>query len=570
MGTALDSVKRLFANEKGNLTVTITLLVVVTGAIGFFMAVSDRVDQEIRVLGGTQATAYLKSDVQESIKRTLVQGNHDGCTVGDGIRDMYRDFLRPNKDSIYKLEVRKPSAMSYGAWLPTVRDRINCFFHPSRYAGTTEFNFFKIEMKRSSNPNLLNLSNYLQVEVLIQTVTSGRSSNLRWILRYQVDVLTTASYGAIFNSSGTDPLFELDSGAKLSIEGRTLIDQDDRSKAFALSRLSDFENVSFSQKVFLASPSIVTDAAALDFLEKRSLRDFFKEGIIFDGIQNPAQLVPWKVTTGQFRDLFNYDLIATGRYPLPKLASNESAIATASGGITHLYGNDKENDPIPGGIEAINKNTAGIYNLMFGDKKNLFKSCSSVDVSTGVYNVLVFNNTAEDFTIDFTGNTTLSEPPVFCGLIAARNLIIKLNDSALGAEAYTHHFVGKLLLSGKIILQNKGKLVFTDILNLDQDTISPYEVIDDHTSVQVQFLNQKFYSAQNFALPFFNDPTIYADTNFVSGINRFWVPRDTKELFVRDCSGKKCRQSPIGSPASPEEILTRHASALTYEVTNVE
>ncbi len=580
MGTARASAKNIFLNERGNLTVTIFLIVMITGAVGYFMTLSDHVDDEIRVLGGTQATSFLKSDVQETLKRTLRDGNSGDCVLGNSIRDMFRNMQLPSSQSIFNREVKRPNTSpstkeAYVAYLASVNDQYSCFFHPARYGAGVEFNYFKIEMKRSANPNMVNLSNYITAEVLIRMKAAGRSFSAKYLLRFQVDVHTMASYGVIFSTgSSTTPVFSVaNPDTQVTFDSKVLLDQTDRSKPVMLSRLTEFNQVKYTQKVNLAASNIVTDSNDMSKLQEVNLREIFKEGVVFDAFPDRNQVVPWALSNGQYNDLFNYDLLAVGRYPLPRLLSNESAMSTSSGGITHLYSKDKEKNDIPGGIESVNKNTKSIYELMTGDQKNLYKSCSSVDVTTGVYNLIIFNNLNEDFTIDFSQNSTLSTPPVFCGLIAARNLTIILNGSAAVAEAHTHHLVGKLLISGQIRFQSSGKFVFTDILDLDQDTVSPYEIMDDHTSVQIQYFNQRYYSAQNFTLPFFKDPSIYTPSGtdyYTTHANRFWVPRDTKELFTRPCNGKMCRYTPIGSPDTPEKILQLHSAALLYEVRIVE
>ena len=584
METVRDSVKKILGNENGNLMMVITLIVMITGAIGYFMAVSDRVDTEIRVLGGTQATAYLKSDIQESLRRAMKTGNHDTCTIADSMKTMYQDFLRSDADSIFSLDLRKPDNVGYAAWIgdPNTLGKLSCFFHPNRYNGNTEFHLFKITMKRSSTPNLVNLSNYIQAEILIQAVTAGRSTNLKYLMRFRVDALTMANYGMIFGlDNPAQPLYDVAADARLTIDAKTLIEQPDRNREVALSNISNYTNVFFNQKVWLTSPNIGTDAAAVNFLRSKNLRDYFREGIVFDAFDDRSQIVPWRVSTGQYNDLFDYDLIMNSRYPLPKLSGSQiSAIATSSGTITHEYGNDKDNNPIPDGINNHNQNTAGIFELMYPEapptpnmnKNKLWKSCTSVDTSTGVYNMLVFNNKNMDFTVDFSQSKTTVDPPVFCGMIAAKNLTIILNGEDEASETYSHFIIGKFLITGQIKVVNRGKISLVDILDLDQDT-TPYTVIDDFTNLQVQYFNQKYYSGQNFTLPFFRTNSIYSLTDYTAGADRFWVPRDTRNLFTASCgigSTYKCRINPIGSPTDSTSILTAHASNLLYEVTNVE
>ncbi len=599
MEVAQPSVNKILGNDRGNISATLTLIVMITGAIGYFMLVTDQVDSEIRTLSSTQATSYLKSDVMETTKKLLRSGSAGpngglpsgpgNCNgkYGDDIRDLFQNFTLSDGQSEFT-ETIQNAGQVYPDFYAANSDKLNCFFHPQRYGGVN-FDLFKITIKRSAGVNLINLSNYLIAEVMIQTVLFGKRHTEKYTLRYRIDALSMSHFGLIFNSSGADNLYDLDDGAFVQINAPVLVDQATRSTPFSLSRLTNFgkpfdgksnptKSLTYNESVYLASPTVAQDAASLNFLSTSDLRVYFKDGVIFDVFTNPAQVVPWKIATGQYNELFNYDVIGSGRFPLPRLDSGESAHATSAAGVTNVYGRDKENNPIPDGIDAHNKNTAGIYSLMMGDKSKLYSSCSSVDVSSGVYSLIIFNNLNEDFTIDFSGNTTSSAPPVFCGLIAAKNLTIILNNTEVTSASASdtvslvnHHFVGKMLLSGKLIVRNKGKLIFTDILELDQDTVSPYEVIDDFTNVQVQYYNQKYYSSQNFTLPFFSDPSIYSEGDYTGGPNRFWVPRDTKNLFNKDCGAPyKCRISPLGSPANSDDILAAHRTKLLYEVFSVE
>jgi hypothetical protein len=582
---AQDSVKTILKNEKGNISATITLIILITGTIGYFMLVTDQVDSEIRTLSSTQATSYLKSDVLESIRRLLRDGGNTGCdntnakvqVNGKSLQETFQNLQLLDSQSQFDLTIQRSGGQSYKDFFSANKDIFNCFFHPTRYGANVEFEFFKISIKRYASPNMINLSNYLVADVTIMPIYFGKRHVEKYQLRYRVDAYSMSHFGLIFNSSGSDDVYSIDTGSYAQINAPVLVDQTNRTDSFMLSRLSDFKNIIYNETVYLAAPTVAQDPTSIDFLQKGNLRDFFKDGVLFDVFRlGNAQAVPWKQSTGQYKDLFNYDVTASGRFPLPKLSSNESVHYTSSAGITHLYSNDKENNPIPGGIESHNKGTEEIYSLLLGDKKYVYKSCASADVSSGVYNMIVFNNLSEDFTVDFRSNTSISTPPVFCGLIAARNLTVLLNDVPVDttdadlSKLIQNHIIGKILLSGKLIIKNKGQLVFTDILELDQDTITPYEVIDDFTNVQVQYFNQKYYSSQNFTLPFFNTPAIYAETDYIAGANRFWVPRDTKEFFTKDCAGKKCRTSPIGSPDPAELILTMHGKDLLYEVFNVE
>jgi hypothetical protein len=91
--------------------------------------------------------------------------------------------------------------------------------------------------------------------------------------------------------------------------------------------------------------------------------------------------------------------------------------------------------------------------------------------------------------------------------------------------------------------------------------------------------NQKFYSAQNFMLPFFRKNIVYTtvpndkiqDESFP---DRFYVPRSTRSLF-NDTSSTTCGQSGVcrvaNIPSPPlDKLLINHWRNLVFEVYDVE
>lgn len=562
MEAARVTVKKILGNDSGNMLVIIPILVLMTVSLAYFTSVTDMVDQEIISLSSTQNSIYIKPDLQETIKRSL-KGENEECPAGiqNVLKEKFLDFTVATSAATFtykptNIDIKKdPSA--------------TCFFHPNRYGHAATFETVHINLYRNGEPNLINLSSSIAGDIRIGINWQGKKSVLKFIIRYRVEVLTLDHFGMIFNSPrNTDLIIQEAPSSQLTFNTTVLVDMQDRdrSASFDLSHLlplKRFDSVYFNEDVYLATPSLSSSEKILTFMQEHKVSDIMKTGMQFKALTSENLTAPYQATTGQYRDLLNYDVTAVGRYPLPKLASNEAVIGTEATGITHQYSRNKYNEAIPGTIENHNRNTASIYELMNGSKKRLNDSCNSVDLSSGVYNLLVFNNLSEDFTIDFSENTDIDDPPVFCGLIAAKNLTVILNGAASG-DVKENHFIGKIILNGTLTIKNAGEFIVNDIVTLTADSV-PYAKVEDVTNITLQYMNQKYYSTQNFSLPFMKNNIYTGATNFLTGPDQYWVPRDVKEFFTKDCFGKKCRTSPITSPASILDILNRNKGNLLYE-----
>jgi hypothetical protein len=141
---------------------------------------------------------------------------------------------------------------------------------------------------------------------------------------------------------------------------------------------------------------------------------------------------PYDVNLDQWEDMFDYKEI-NDFYPLPKTSPPSMIWNVASQDDFKTY--DQPNDLY---------STTEIYeaiNPALG-KKSLTQSClDAKSLTAEPYPLFIFKDFTKDFTIDFTGNNSTDWPPVFCGLIIAKDLIIKLNNSVSTAPFYHHHIV---------------------------------------------------------------------------------------------------------------------------------
>lgn len=251
-------------------------------------------------------------------------------------------------------------------------------------------------------------------------------------------------------------------------------------------------------------------------------------------------------------------------YPLPQLTSQKSVVATNASSVIHEFGSNF--NPL-----TFHSNTKQIFNSIYGDGKKLFESCNASNIDGGQFNLIIFNNINQDFTIDFSENNSSSSPPSFCGLIAARNIKIILNDEEKGPHR-EHLFIGKLLVKGSIHISRNGNLRIHDIATVNSDSIKDIRPEISLENLKFQFYNQKYFSAQNFTVPFFKDNSIY---NSTAVQHMGYVPRSTRSFFNQVCDMPapnphfRCRQKEITSPDM--KTLTRDlGKKLIYDISILE
>lgn len=552
-------------NQSGNFLVVFAIIALIGGTIGYFMTLNSKVDTEVRSLGATQRTVYMKSDVRETIRKTLMGTNKDcPSAMVSTLRSKFIDFNASIDSAKYKYTYK---------WLPgpppytiDLDPNAICFLHQNRYLGI-DFRSVTIDFLRASEPNLITLSSFVTVNVNIGFVSGGKSSALKYALRYRVDVLTLNHFGLI--SISPNNMFNIVNDGKVDVEAWTLLDQDDRLKAKNLESFVNFPDttkVQYNKKFWMAAPKITLGANGLDFMKNKKIDDVFRYGIDFAVLPSTGPFeAPYEVAPDQWNDTFNYDIMDK-IYVLPKLNGGTSAISSPTMGVIYKY--NFMDDGTTAYNESDNKFTSKIYEGLYGNKNQLFKSCDESTI-TGQFNLLIFNNFNEDFVIDFSGNTDVSaSPPVFCGLIAARSVTFILNDKDTD-DLKHNHFIGKIIVKDTIRVQNKGELHIHDIMEVTNDKIG--YGIADLSNVKAQFYNQKYFSSQNFQLPFFKDPSVYGAAGSTTNPVAHYLPRATKVFFDKDCAGFKCRKDEIDVPV--KEALIQNPTwnnNLLFEVFSVE
>lgn len=554
--------KSILNNESGNLVMILAIVTMIAGAIGYWVSLSSKVDNEIRILGASQVSTFLRSDFQNTIKKALQGRLTANCPLVATFQSSFYNFA--NSDPIIEKNYQDNLATPTNE--VTSSPEIKCFFNPSRY-NNLNWEKVKIIIRRTTEPNFMTLSSFIAADVFASFKMGGKISMQKYQFKYRLDVLTLDHFGMIFTKSNqTGPIIELQNDSEVKINSSVLFDLPSRiNSSFSLAsmmKLPDSQKLVYLKEVYTPAASFTTSQPIVDFLSTKALSGVFKRGIQYNALVKNANFkLPYEINDSEWKEFLDMKPIASDGYPLPNTNVASAIYNPLTAQHTHTYSVDR-------------LSTALTYVAMYGSdsQKEVIQSCKKVlDFASGVYNIYIFNHLDQDFTIDLSNNKEEGYPPFFCGLIAAKNLTVILNDETASSAFYQHHLIGKFILSGKLIVKKRGRLNIHDLMEFTEDEIEYTDILVDAQNLRTQFFNQKYYSAQNFFLPVFK-PSLYPNvtgTALLSSADRFYVSRSTKAFFVNNCAGKKCRTPDILSPAA-EDLATRHKGNLVFEVYDVE
>lgn len=578
MEAAHSIAKNKSVNESGNILVVITIIGMIAGLIGYWTSLSDKTDKEIRSLGSTQSLSFLRADFQNTIKKSLL-GTNTACpstgTYGKPFLDKFRNYTLLATDAVIsRVFVDNLSTSANEISNTSSSPDILCYVNISRYSGVS-FSKIQIKISRATEPNYISLSNFISADIFVNYKASGKPGTLKYQLKYRIDVLTMNSFGLIFTNTPLTnvPLIKVPSNTFVKVMAPTLFDHvGDRTKEVYLNSFMNFPNTEhliYTDDVYSTAPGFKVDNTnGLNFLKTKHLYDVFKQGIQYNQLPKGSFETPYQKSASQWSEILDYKPVDSDYYPLPNTSPKTSAIFDSiSNTVVQTFDISQLNNL---------KDTKKIYEHIYGPNngKQLIKSCRQVEnLDSLVYPLYIFNDLNEDFVIDFTNNKESDYPPVFCGIIAARKLTIKLNNEASSSNFYQHHILGKFIISDTIEILNAGSLNIHDLMTFTDDLVQYPGIQININNLRTQFYNYKYYSAQNFFLPFFQagktpnitDATALAKTD----PNRFYVPRGTKAFFINDCSGKACRVDEILAPAL-DDLAKNHWNDLLFEVYNAE
>lgn len=567
MEAAQSTVKKILGNESGNIIVVVGLIGMIAGGIFFWNNLAGKVDNEVRSLGATQSTTYMRADFRTSIRKSI-QGTNTECpsAILTTLESKFKNYTTTATNASYTINYSDNPSTSVNE--VETNANIKCFFHPNRYTGL-KWESLKVVINRTTEPNYMTLSNFIAADVQAVFRVSGKPTVLKYQLRYRIDVLSLNHFGVIFTNAESGPIFELDTDSKVQLRSSVLFDTPNRSGKFPITNLMflpDHEKLTYLKETYTSLRSFVSNSETLDFLQTHTLGEVFKKGIDYGIFPTDAGFqAPYQRSPDQWNELLDFAPTTGIGFALPN-TSPPSAIW-----------NEMTSTP-SASYAGVNVDTNEIYNRITPalGPKGVVHSCKQVeDLTSGPYNILIFNNFAQDLTIDFTQNIDTAFPPVFCGAVAVKDLIVKLNNQGEASPVYQHHILGKIIVKGKIRVIGSGHLNIHDFMDFTESDIeyvlaSPLEI----SNLRTQYFNQKYYATQNFFLPFFKtgQNLTVPSSALMSDDNRYYVPRSTKAFFSANCPGStsyKCRDGNIGSP-DKEHLAQNHWQKLMFEVFNVE
>lgn len=543
----------------------------IAGGLVYWSNLAGKVDNEVRSLGATQSTTYMRADFTTSIRKSI-QGTNTYCNALSPIfESKFKNYLTTSANATFNVNYQdNPSTPLNEVVDTTLNPNIRCFFNPARYNGI-KWESLKISLMRTTEPNYMTLSNFIAADIQAAFRVSGKPTILKYQLKYRIDVLTLNHFGTIFINSQSGPVIEVDTDAKLRMRTSVLFDVPNRTNAYPLSNimiLPDTGKLTYLKETFTSTKSFSSNSQVVDYLVSQNLSDVFKKGVEYGQLsENASFKAPYELSPSQWDDTIDMGGITEDNgYPVPKTSPQSVIYNEMTTSPRYIYA-------------GTNIDTNEIYSRMYPalGPKSLTQTCKPIlDLTVGKYNLFIFNKLNQDFTIDFTANTETNFPPIFCGVMAVNNLIVKLNNQDSSGAFYKHHILGKLIVKGKIKVIGTGELNIHDLMDFTESDIEyvPPEPIDIN-NIRTQFFNQKYYSTQNFFLPFFKPgqnlnvpaPALLTDSN------RFYVPRGTTVFFDHICPGSSpsylCRTGDIVPPAK-EHLPETHWQKLMFEVFSVE
>jgi hypothetical protein len=378
-GHVLSTAKKLLIhNESGNLLVVIAIIGMIAGLIGYWTSLSDKTDKELRTLGTTQSTIYMRADFKNTIKKTLSGTNsiiNCPASITTIFKNTFKDYMIPSAAAVFEREYNDNSATTNINEVKA-HPEIKCFLNINRYPPGLKWEKLKVMVRRSTEPNFMTLSNFLSVDILAVFKIEGKPTALKYQLKYRIDVMSLDRYGIIFTNAYSAPLFDLAAGSMLTIDVPVLFDEPDRSKKIPLNNLMvlpDTGQLVFNKENVTSAPRFTANPSVITYLTNNGIYKIFKKGIEYDHLPKDSSFrapydplfgsnAQWKENL-DFKDI--HPIFGNSGYPLPDktpqaIIWNSTVVASYNASVDH-------------------SNTGSIYNHMFetpsgGNEKQLVDS----------------------------------------------------------------------------------------------------------------------------------------------------------------------------------------------------
>jgi hypothetical protein len=350
-----------------------------------------------------------------------------------------------------------------------------------------------------------------------------------------MEAATLGNYGLIFLDS-TKKSFTGSSSNAVTVTGKTLVMGNP-----SVGNLTEFSGnrALFMNEIHMSGSIMVIDTGSKDYVEENGLDKAFNRGIIANAVPSGDFPLGFATSTA-WSEAFNYEKRDQALISLPFTTSRKTSNSAQ-------YADQLVDGTFVGESDSRLTDTKSIFTRYKGDQRYVSKTCEiTMADEAGNSKLVAWSNMNTTFTIDLSLNSTSAFPPVFCGMIAAKKIIVKMNNAS--DDFRKHYLIGKFFVREGIEMQGTG-----DLTILDATTFQGEDVTLPHGSMLINAgkINEHIYSLayltyRNFFLPFLNTSTTYSALPATLD----WIkPMSVTEwAFATPCSSYYCYKKPAGVP----------------------
>lgn len=526
--------------EQGNIGAIILLIMAIGSAAAYFISATDEVDKEIRGLNATQNLSYLKADMENSIARWLEGKPNAGCPASQAnlLHSKFTTFNLSEASASWT-QTQSPGVMTFAS-INSGEHYLKCYLHPNRY-NSFSIEGFNVNITRGGSPNYQSLTNEVAVKANFflkyvdkQTGTT-KSLKHNFNLGFRMEAATLGNYGLILLDA-SKKAFTGSSSNNVTVTGKTLV----LGNPY-VGNLSEFsgQRALFMNEVHMSGSIMTIDAASKTYVEEFGLDKVFKRGIIANAIPSGVFPLSYAVSTA-WSEAFNYEKRDQALISLPFTTSRKSS-------NSGQFADQLLNGNFVGESDSRLSDTKEIFNRYKGDPRWVAKTCEiTMADEAGNSKLVAWSNMNTTFTIDLSLNSTAAYPPVFCGMIAAKKIIVKMNNAS--DDFKKHYLIGKFFVREGIEMEGMGDLTILDATSFQGEDVSlPLgAMVINASKINEHIYSLAYLTYRNFFLPIINGSTTY--DSLPAALN--WIkPMSVVEwAFATPCSSYYCYQKPAGVP----------------------
>lgn len=505
--------------------VVISIIFVIGACIAYFLGATDLLDTEIRGLGVTQQLSFQKSEIEVSLKRWLEGRPNSDCPAAlkQDLLSTFSNFTLSEDATVKTFEQPPPNAVALTAFAAThPAVGLPCFMHPNRYPKFYLKNF-KARLFRMGQPNYQALTVEVGANISFDFIFRPRTGpekiyRQKYTMRFRLEGSNTGNYALILANSPTGtPAFIADnpSNTSIQIHGKTLVLGGPPELTSLAWFGTDNHAVLFRDEVHLSAGHVVVDNTALPIVARDGLEGIFTRGIhteaVPDEATTPGYVPPVRAPFDHLQESFNNYLWDVAGH-LPFTSAKKSA-SIATGGGTSYFADRLESSSLSLTDARLRSTTAVFTHPYRGaDARKVYKTCT-LDTAAEP-RLFVWSNVNTTLTIDLSRNTSSAFPPIFCGAVAAREIIVLLNnlEDTAPSDPYAHHYlIGKFLVTDSIRVVGKGKLHIVDADSFQREVVALPGFTELDPSKVSQHMGSFSYTIyRNFYLPFLRPGVSYA------------------------------------------------------------